>query len=75
VPFVPVAGILLCLLLMFSLPWENWLRLGIWLAVGFVIYFAYGRHHSHLGKELRMEIAGTGVTPAGTPLEGRLPDR
>jgi len=27
VPFVPIAGILLCLLLMFSLPWENWLRL------------------------------------------------
>jgi APA family basic amino acid/polyamine antiporter len=65
-PFVPIMGIILCLLLMFSLPWENWLRLGIWLAAGFVIYFAYGRHHSHLGKELRGELARHGASPAGS---------
>ncbi len=35
-------------MLMFSLPVENWLRLFVWLVVGFVIYFAYGRHHSAL---------------------------
>ncbi|HEX2962486.1 MAG TPA: amino acid permease [Ignavibacteriales bacterium] len=46
VPFVPVAGILTCLMLMFSLPEENWLRLFVWLAIGFVIYFGYGRKHS-----------------------------
>lgn len=46
VPLVPVLGILTCLLLMFSLPAENWLRLGIWLIIGLVIYFAYGRRHS-----------------------------
>jgi len=46
VPLVPVLGILSCLLLMFSLPAENWLRLVIWLAVGLVIYFAYGKKHS-----------------------------
>jgi len=46
VPFVPISGILLCALLMFSLPAENWWRLFVWLAVGLVIYFAYGRHHS-----------------------------
>src|SRR5260370_12142908 len=34
-PVVPLCGIVLCLLLMMSLPWENWLRLGIWLLVGF----------------------------------------
>jgi len=45
-PFVPLAGIALCLLLMFSLPWENWLRLGVWLAIGFAIYFGYGYWHS-----------------------------
>ena len=33
-------------MLMFSLPAENWLRLFVWLALGLVIYFAYGRHHS-----------------------------
>lgn len=41
-PFVPIAGVLGCLLLMFSLPWENWLRLFVWLALGMVIYFTYG---------------------------------
>ena len=50
VPLVPIAGILTCLLLMFSLPAENWLRLVVWLAVGFTIYFFYGRHHSILAK-------------------------
>jgi APA family basic amino acid/polyamine antiporter len=47
---VPVLGILSCLMLMFSLPAENWLRLFIWLAVGLTIYFTYGRHHSRLGN-------------------------
>ena len=48
VPLVPVLGILSCLLLMFSLPVENWLRLFIWLAIGFFVYFFYGRKHSTL---------------------------
>jgi APA family basic amino acid/polyamine antiporter len=48
VPFMPIAGILTCLLLMFSLPAENWWRLIIWLVIGFCIYFFYGRHHSIL---------------------------
>jgi APA family basic amino acid/polyamine antiporter len=47
-PFVPVAGIALCLLLMFSLPPENWLRLAVWLVIGFAIYFGYGYWHSAL---------------------------
>ena len=50
VPFVPIMGILLCLMLMCSLPGENWWRLLIWLAIGIVIYFFYGRHHSALRK-------------------------
>jgi APA family basic amino acid/polyamine antiporter len=50
VPIVPVLGILCCLLLMFSLPAANWWRLGVWLLIGFVIYFAYGRHHSVMAK-------------------------
>ncbi|HEV7223345.1 MAG TPA: amino acid permease [Pirellulales bacterium] len=51
VPLVPILGIAFCLLLMFSLPSENWLRLAGWLAIGMVIYFAYSRHHSHLAKQ------------------------
>ncbi len=46
VPVVPMLGILSCLLLMFSLPTENWWRLIAWLALGFAIYFLYGRNHS-----------------------------
>ena len=53
VPVIPLAGILLCLMLMFSLPAENWYRLFGWLGLGLVIYFLYGKHHSVLGKELR----------------------
>ncbi len=49
-PVTPILGILLCTLLMFSLPKENWYRLIIWLLIGFVIYFAYGRHHSVMSK-------------------------
>jgi len=45
-PFVPIMGILTCLVLMFSLPVENWLRLFIWLLIGLIIYFSYGRKHS-----------------------------
>jgi APA family basic amino acid/polyamine antiporter len=40
---------------MFSLPAANWARLFGWLGIGLVIYFAYGRFHSHLGKDLRDE--------------------
>ena len=50
-PFAPLAGIGICGLLMFSLPSENWLRLIVWLGLGFMIYFVYGRHHSHMAKE------------------------
>lgn len=52
VPFVPIAGIAICLLLMFSLPWENWARLIGWLVLGLVIYFGYGRSRSVLGRHL-----------------------
>ncbi len=51
VPWVPVVstlGILANTLMIFGLGWTNWLRLGAWLVLGLVIYFAYGRHHSKL---------------------------
>jgi APA family basic amino acid/polyamine antiporter len=51
VPLMPILGIIFCLLLMFSLPAENWLRLIIWLLLGFVIYFSYGRYHSVMAQQ------------------------
>jgi APA family basic amino acid/polyamine antiporter len=51
VPLVPILGILTCVLMMVSLPLDTWLRLIIWLAIGFVIYFIYGKKNSKLRKE------------------------
>ena len=48
VPVVPILGVLVNFALMYSLGRSNWLRLIVWLVVGQVIYFTYGRRHSHL---------------------------
>jgi APA family basic amino acid/polyamine antiporter len=58
-PWTPILGISICPTLMFSLPAESWLRLVGWLALGLVIYFAYGHRHSRLSRR-------PGATP-GTP--------
>ncbi len=48
--FVGPAGALSCLWVMSSLPRDTWIRLAVWLVIGFVVYFAYGIHHSKLRK-------------------------
>ena len=65
VPLVPILGILMCLMLMFSLPWANWLRLIVWLLLGLIIYFSYSRRHSFMRKYLAHEISAHGVSPGG----------
>jgi APA family basic amino acid/polyamine antiporter len=65
VPWVPLAGIAMNLVMMFSLGWENWLRLGVWLLIGFVVYFAYGRRHSVMATALATEIRRGGASPGG----------
>jgi basic amino acid/polyamine antiporter, APA family len=52
VPLVPILGVLACLGLMATLPGDTWLRLLVWLFIGLVIYFTYGRKHSVLQREL-----------------------
>ncbi|HVT16613.1 MAG TPA: amino acid permease [Thermoanaerobaculia bacterium] len=52
VPLLPVLGVASCLLMMLSLPPENWLLLLIWFAAGLVFYLAYGRRHSVLARQL-----------------------
>jgi APA family basic amino acid/polyamine antiporter len=47
VPFVPILGALVCFAQMASLPMDTWIRLIAWMVIGFVIYFTYGRKHSH----------------------------
>ena len=51
VPLVPILGVICCIILMMSLPQANWYRLVGWLAIGLLIYFAYGRHHSVMAKQ------------------------
>jgi APA family basic amino acid/polyamine antiporter len=55
VPLVPILGVLACLGLMATLPGDTWLRLIVWLLIGFVIYFAYSRKHSVLQRELEAQ--------------------
>ncbi len=49
-PFTPLISILSCFYLMYQLPRITWIRFGLWLALGLVIYFLYGIRHSKLRK-------------------------
>lgn len=53
VPLVPALGIFFCLLQMVFLAGDTWLRLAIWMVIGFVVYFLYSRKHSKVIKALR----------------------
>jgi len=48
---IPSLGAFFCIVQMASLPWATWLRLILWMLVGIVIYFSYGKWHSLLGKK------------------------
>ncbi|MCK7574549.1 MAG: hypothetical protein MZV65_00520, partial [Chromatiales bacterium] len=54
---------------MLNLPLVTWLRFGLWLALGFVIYFAYSRHHSAL--ETAKELSGLRNRTGPDALSGR----
>lgn len=51
VPLVPILGILCCVFMMVFLPGDTWLRLIIWLAIGFIIYFGYSIKKSKLNNK------------------------
>jgi basic amino acid/polyamine antiporter, APA family len=51
VPIVPIMGMASCLYLMLGLPWATWLRLVVWMLIGLIVYFAYGRQHSKVGNQ------------------------
>ena len=53
VPFVPILGALVCLAQMASLPSATWIRLIVWMLIGFGIYFTYGIKHSHARQNRR----------------------
>jgi APA family basic amino acid/polyamine antiporter len=45
-PLLPILSIVFCFILMLALPLETWLRFFVWLAIGLVIYFTFGRKNS-----------------------------
>jgi APA family basic amino acid/polyamine antiporter len=51
VPFVSTMGALVCGAMILGLGWLNWLRLGVWLAIGLALYFGYGKAHSKVGRD------------------------
>ena len=53
VPFTPIVAMVACTYLMLQLPRLTWIRFGIWLAIGLVIYLLYGVRHSRLQRVAR----------------------
>jgi APA family basic amino acid/polyamine antiporter len=49
-PVVAVLGVIVCGAMIYGLGKDTWLRLLVWLLIGFVIYFGYARSHSRLNK-------------------------
>jgi len=56
VPVVPILGIITSLVLMFALPLDTWIRLIVWLLIGLVIYFLYGKKKSKMGNTENIEV-------------------
>ncbi len=48
VPLVSILGIIVCGAMIYGLGWTNWMRLIVWLLIGFIFYFSYGKHHSRI---------------------------
>ena len=64
VPVVPLIGTALCIYLMAQLPLDTWFRFLGWLAIGLVIYFAYGRRHSLLRRGIGPDTEDDEPQPA-----------
>lgn len=53
VPLLPILAIAACVWLMLNLTGLTWIRFLIWMAIGVVVYFLYGRRHSLVGRRVR----------------------
>mgnify|MGYP000041238048 FL=1 len=52
-PWTALLGILVCGVQMYALPWDTWLRLVVWMALGLLVYFLYSIRHSRVGQQFR----------------------
>ena len=59
VPALPIASIVACVWLMLNLTGLTWIRFGIWMVIGVVVYLLYGRRHSLLGQRQSVEATAT----------------
>ncbi|MEV5440222.1 amino acid permease [Streptomyces sp. NPDC052682] len=69
VPVIPVLSVAASLWLMLNLPAETWVRFAIWMAIGFFVYFLYGRTHSRLAQG--ETTPGEALKPGGGGPAGR----
>ena len=77
VPLIPILSVLSCGWLMLNLPVDTWVRFGIWLGAGLIIYFGYGRQHSRVGRSAlagAVVLGDGGVEPGAGPVEPTLAD-
>ncbi|MBS7564019.1 amino acid permease [Mucilaginibacter sp. Bleaf8] len=63
VPFVPIMGVIICVIMMLALPADTWIRLGVWMLLGLVIYYTYGVKHSVIRNRKAAEAIDPPVTP------------
>jgi APA family basic amino acid/polyamine antiporter len=63
-PVVPAIGVVFSLWLISFLGWHTWLRFGIWLLIGLIIYFAYSYRNSNMNRPAPA-VPGGGAAPGG----------
>jgi APA family basic amino acid/polyamine antiporter len=73
VPVLPILAVLACLWLMLNLPVDTWIRFGVWMAVGFVVYFGYGMRAAAKRRSTEA-VAATPVSPMHESRDDVSPD-
>ena len=74
-PVVPILGVAFCVFLMARLPMVTWIRFFVWLAIGLVIYFTYGRYPQPRRPRRRPLKSGVGISKNFQPCSPLSPRR
>jgi basic amino acid/polyamine antiporter, APA family len=68
VPLVPILGVVTCLFMMVFLPLDTWIRLVVWMMIGFDLYLFYGMRKSHLTARTQTHASYRNVSLTGIGL-------